>query len=88
MENTENLSTLSSKSIADLARIILKDWGTRLNYAAKPYVEAMLSLETIKDNYILDSGNDIVARFLCNAGSWRGTVAKAVKIELKKRLKV
>lgn len=78
---------LTTKSISEIARIILKNWGTRLNYAAKPYVDAMLTLNSIKDNYYLDSGTDIVARFLCNANSWRGEVAREVKTELKARLK-
>lgn len=30
-----------------------------------------------------DNAREIVARFLCNAGGWRGPVARAVKLELK-----
>ena len=61
--------------------------GTDLNYAAKPYLEAMESLDTINDRYIMDSGREIVARFLGNANSWRGTKAKEIKTELNAMLK-
>ena len=76
----------------EIASIIQKDWvdkkgKSNINFAAKPYVEAMGTLVNINDKYICDDGRDIVARFLCNANSWRGEIAKVVKLELKKRLK-
>ena len=42
---------------------------------------------SVANNYGLDSGRSIVQYFLSNAQSWRGPVAKAVKAELKKRVK-
>ena len=77
---------LTSMSIGDLAIIIYDDWRP-VNYAAKPYLEAMTSLQTVKDNYGADSGYSIIAYFLSNASQWKGETAKAVKTELKKRLK-
>ena len=47
----------------------------------------MSSLDSINDNYGLDSGKSIVAYFLGNATSWRGTKAKEIKAELNKMLK-
>jgi hypothetical protein len=78
---------LSSMKLNQIAQIIAQDWGSKVNYAAKPYLEAMFSLINIEDNYYLDSGESIVAYFLSNASSWRGPVAKEVKNELKKRLR-
>ena len=78
--------TLSEASLSTIARVIRSDWQ-KVNYAAIPYLEAMETLTTIKDKYYCDSGESVVAYFLSNATSWRGEVAKAVKLELNKRLK-
>jgi hypothetical protein len=37
--------------------------------------------------YGLDTGYSIVAYFLSNANTWKGDVARAVKKELKKRIR-
>ena len=60
-------------------------WLKKYPYAA-PYVEAMQDLTLISDNYYLDSGAEIVQRFLCNAIYWRGDTAKLLKAELKAML--
>ena len=69
-----------------IAAEIRKDWGKKLNYAAKPYLEAMESLDSINDKYYLDSGRSVVLYFLSNAGTWRGETARRVKAELKAML--
>ena len=75
-----------SRSIASIAREIKSDW-TKPNYAAVPYLDAMMTLNSIKDNYYLDSGYSIVAYFLGNANTWRGEKARAIKAELRQILK-
>jgi len=85
--NVENYSILS---ISQLAYLITKDWrlqGKGINYGAKPYLEAMYSLNSVMDKYGEDSGQSIVAYFLSNASTWKGEVAKGVKKELNKRIK-
>jgi hypothetical protein len=82
----EDLVELPRMSLSQIANLVYEDWRS-VNYAAKPYLEAMQTLQSIKDNYIMDSGSSIVAYFLSNATSWRGEVAKAVKKELNRRLK-
>jgi hypothetical protein len=67
-----------------IARDIKKDWGSKMYFGAKPYVQAMECLRSINDNYGQDSAKSVVLYFLANAGTWRGEVAKAIKIELKK----
>lgn len=54
-----------------------------MNYAARPYLAALLELEGIGDAYYQDTARDIVARFLCNASSWRGPDARRIKLELR-----
>lgn len=64
-----------------IASEIKYDWK-KINPYAKPYLDAMFCLHSVKDSYILDSGSEIVARFLANASSWRGDTARRVKKEL------
>jgi len=81
---------LPEMSISQIAGEIRRDWskkGKGVNYAAKPYLEAMNSLESLDDMFYHDSGRSVVLYFLSNARSWRGDTAKAVKAELNKRLK-
>lgn len=69
-----------------IAREIRKDWKN-VNFGAKPYLDAMATLNSINDNYILDSGKSVVLYFLANASTWRGETAKKIKAELKAMLK-
>ena len=57
-----------------------------VNYAAKPYLEAMLSLDSVDDRYGMDSGRSVVSYFLGNASSFRGEDARRIKAELKAML--
>ena len=72
-----------TRTLHEIAADIRKDWGAKVNFAAKPYLDAMASLTSINDNYGWDSGKSIVLYFLGNASSWRGETAKAIKKELK-----
>ena len=73
---------IMNRSIATIAKEISATWP-KVNYAAKPYLEAMYSLNKISDDYHYDTGKEIVLRFLSNAGGWRGDDAKRIKAELK-----
>jgi len=73
---------MNHRSLYLIAKDIRKDWKN-VNYAAKPYLEALGSLDQVTDNYYLDSGRSMVLYFLANAGTWRGETAKAIKAELK-----
>ena len=71
-----------SRPLYEIAAEIRKDWK-QVYFGAKPYLDAMSSLDSINDPYGMDSGKSIVLYFLCNASTWRGEVAKRVKLELK-----
>ena len=80
------------RSLNTIAGEIYQNWNTRnsgtvLSPYAKPYLEAMSSLDSINDNYMLDSGRSIVAYFLGNATSWKGEKAREIKKELNAMLK-
>ncbi len=81
--NIETLPTdIKPMSISSIAFIVSRDWKN-VNFAAAPYLDAMYSLQTVKDNFMADSGVSVVRYFLGNAGTWRGPVAKIVKAHLK-----
>lgn len=82
MERANKSDKVASRPLYEIAREIRQDWRP-VNYAAKPYLDAMTSLRSIRDDYGMDSGTSIVAYFLANASTWRGEVAKRVKAELK-----
>jgi len=69
-----------------IAADIMADWG-KINYAAKPYLEAMADLDTIDSMYGLDTAKSVVVYFLSNAQCWRGQKAREIKLELKSILK-
>lgn len=75
------------RPISAIAYDIRKEWGTKINYAAKPYLSVMLGLGSINDTYGFDSARSVVLYFLGNASSFRGEKAKALKLELKQHLK-
>lgn len=70
-----------------IAGEIWEDWGEKVNYAARPYLEAMDALESIHDMYYYDTADSVVRYFLGNANAWRGPVARSIKAELKGMLK-
>ena len=75
------------RSLNTIAGEIYQNWnarnsGTVLSPYAKPYLEAMSSLDSINDNYMLDSGRSIVAYCL-----GKGEKAREIKKELNAMLK-
>jgi hypothetical protein len=70
------------RPISNIASEIRKVWKN-VNFAAKPYLDVMHSLETMGDQYGADDAKSIVSYFLSNASSWRGPDAKRIKQELK-----
>ena len=76
---------LKEKTFAEIVRMIRADWKN-VNFAAKPYLEAMSAMTSPNDSFGFDSGVSIISYFLANAATWRGEVAKAVKAELKARI--
>jgi hypothetical protein len=76
-------TTATTRPLHEIAREIRKDWGAKVYFGAKPYLDAMASLDSVDDNYGWDSGKTIVLYFLGNASTWRGETAKRIKAELK-----
>lgn len=81
------MNSSKHRPLYEISRDISKDWGTKANFAAVPYIDAMRSLVKITDKYGDDDGESIVRYFLSNANTWRGETAKRIKAELKAMLK-
>lgn len=60
-----------------------KSPGRTVHVDSMPYLQAMLEIRNINDTYGLETGDDIVNRFLSNAANWRGHDAKRLKDELR-----
>lgn len=86
LKETKSPILEAARPLNQIADEISKDWKS-VNYAAKPYLDAMHTLKSISDNYYQDSGSSIVAYFLSNARSWKGDTAKSIKKELNVILK-
>jgi hypothetical protein len=76
-----------NRPINEIAQEIRKDWGAKIYFGAKPYLEAMYSLSSVNDRYGFDDAKSIINYFLANASTWRGDTAKRIKAELKQMIK-
>lgn len=80
------LGKKAARTLSDIAIEIRQDW-VKPYFGAMPYLQAMGGMDSIDDNYGMDSGSSIVAYFLANASGWKGDKAKAIKKELQDMLK-
>lgn len=74
-----------NRSLHVIAAEIKAAWP-KVNYAARPYLDAMSQMGDINDSYGYDSGKSVVRYFLANANSFRGEDARRIKAELKAQL--
>ena len=70
-----------------IAAEINQTWP-RVNFAARPYLDAMARLSSVEDTYGYEDGRGVVLYFLSNASTWRGPDAKRIKAELKELVKM
>jgi hypothetical protein len=71
-----------TESPATLASICSRTWP-KIYFGAVPYLQAMRTMSSFKEDYGADDGKEIAIYFLANAGTWKGDVAKAVKARIK-----
>lgn len=75
------------RPLYEIAQEIKEDVESRAFWwKAKPYVEAMLSLDKITDVYMFEPADMVVRYALGNLMGWRGDKAKAIKDELRSML--
>jgi hypothetical protein len=76
----------TTRTVREIALEIKSDWRP-VYFGAVPYLQAMLAMTSPEDRTGFDTGQDIILHFLCNASTWRGDVARRVKLELKSMIK-
>lgn len=76
------------RSISEIARDIKRSpwWRSNASIYARDYIEAMSCIDTIEDQYGLDSGESVVLYALSNMNTFKGEAARAIKLELKAHL--
>lgn len=74
------------RNLSDIAMEIRKDWKNPY-FGAKPYLSAMMTMNSVHENYGADAGRSVVNYFLANASTWRGETARRVKKELNAMVK-
>lgn len=76
------MAIATARPIYEIAADIQRAWG-KVNFAAAPYLDAMLALDKPSDQYGCDDASTIVLYFLGNAAGFRGDDAKRLKGELR-----
>lgn len=75
------------RPISAIAKEIKWNW-LNVYFGAVPYLDAMMSIESIDEMYGADSARNVVQYFLANASTWRGDIARRIKKELKELVKL
>jgi hypothetical protein len=76
---------MNERALYVIAADIERNWP-RVSPYARPYLEAMKELSSIRSNYYQDSGDSVVRYFLSNCQGWRGDAARRIKAELRAML--
>jgi hypothetical protein len=70
------------RPLFEIAAEVRADWKARRG-AAQPYMDAMSELRLETERSGIETGSDMIQGFLNDAQTWRGEVARRVKLELK-----
>lgn len=70
------------RPLSTIAVEISRLWP-RVSFNARPYLDAMYTLDSLDDQYGADDAVSIVLYFLSNSRGWRGPRARQIKAELK-----
>lgn len=84
---TQSVKGMPLRSIKVIAAEVEATWLPQVDYTARPYLDAMKTLDKITDSYYADTGFAVVSYFLANTSKWRGEDARRIKAELKDILK-
>ena len=84
------MTTKTLRPISAIAQDISNEWSkakSGINYAAKPYLVRLRTIESINDTVMFETARSVILYFLSNASTFRGGNAKVLKLELKEHLK-
>jgi|TARA_R110002012_G_scaffold265956_1_gene449433 hypothetical protein len=91
---------MENRKINEIANEIKSDWK-KVNYFSRPYLNVMLYIDSIDEDYKNDGENglyripyllghndakSIVTNFLVSANDWHGENARRIKKELKEMI--
>ena len=76
------MSDQNHRPLYKIAEEIRRDW-VKVPASANAYLIPMAQLNSVEDDYGLDSARSVCLYFLANASTWRGEKARAIKSELK-----
>lgn len=71
-----------ARSLAAIAADIRRSWP-KPYFGAEPYISAMAALDSINDQYGMDSAKSVVLYFLANSATFKGPDARRIKDELR-----
>lgn len=74
------------RPLSAIALDIRNNWKNPY-FAAVPYLQALATLNDIRDAYGYDDAKSIITYFLANARTWKVDTAKTIKDELRAILK-
>jgi hypothetical protein len=77
---------MAHRPLKVIAAEIDADW-TNMGDLPRENVDAMKTLNTLNEMYYADSASSVVSYFLARAQTWKGPVARRVKLELNEMLK-
>lgn len=80
------MQTINTRPVYKIAEEILNDWAAP-HFAARPYLAAMLTINSHCENYGHDTAKSIILYFLSNSTTYRGIKAQELKKELKTLIK-
>jgi hypothetical protein len=83
---TNKMQTINTRPVYKIAEEILNDWAAP-HFAARPYLAAMLTINSHCENYGQDTAKSIILYFLSNSTTYRGSKAQELKKELKTLIK-
>ena len=86
MTKTKN-AVINFRPLCVIGREIKRLWGAKVYFGAKPYLDALCTLQDKNDAYGYDTAESIVIYFLGNASTFKGEDAKRLKAELKAAIK-
>ena len=86
----DDLKKLDIAQITEIVKAELPDVLSALDTSPKAYLKSLImamgTLNTIEDNYYLDSGLEVVAKFVDSSRAWNSETGKLVRAELERRV--
>lgn len=79
---TQSQSPRTARTPQQIA-VEIETYWPKVSPYARPYLDAMHSIQNIDGYYYADTAKSVVLYFLSNAASWKGEEARRIKAELR-----